>query len=860
MKTDDRAARIEEYRSKSHQADDLVASNQIEAARTLLTACRETAAAAGDEDYRLFFEAELLDISASDLPAELAMLEKALAWRRSEESQKDFFILRTMGVCLSKMGDEKSAIDYFDRALAINPEDYDSLRNKGVCLSKMGDAKSAIDYFDRALAVNPEDYRSLQQKGVSLSKMGDEKSAIDYFDRALAINPNDYSSLRNKGVCLSKMGDAKSAIDYFDRALAINPEDYRSLRQKGVSLSKMGDEKGAIEYYDRALAINPNDYSSLRNKGVSLSKMGDEKSAIDYFDRALAVNPEDYDSLRQKGVSLSNMGDEKGAIEYYDRALAINPEDYRSLRQKGVCLSKMGDEKGAIDYFDRALAVNPDDNLACIWLAITGYIMGDHTLALKKIRAAAKINPEESEDSFRTLMRLLKKDPDREWQKLFPDRPVRSKDPIDRLEEIRDFTWTIRENLGTNGQAFLDQKESAEKKVKNFLQPASLLAQDMTFFLVLRKWNSYTPAIPVEEDERIRGGGYFIYHNGKGTVIDPGYNFIENFHQAGCRIHDIDTIILTHAHNDHTIDFESICTLLHQYNRLREKEENSKKINLYFNNGSFKKFSGMLNLMDQNFETIHTLNAGNEYQISAGMTLNVLPAFHDEVVSRCQSVGLLFTFAFGEKTRKMVFTSDTGLFPLYTYSSDLKPDTTQKELWQEYPPSALHQPDLLVVHIGSIKKEEFTVDLKQGIEKCLYPNHLGIIGTARMITKLMPKLALVSEFGEEMRGFRCEIVQRIEEDVVHKVIKDDPKPRVAPADLAFVYDIANAKFLCCAGGEWTDVAEIAYDYHVNSKKENIYYFSKKELDKVGKSDYASTVDTFKHRRKNRENMYFKSDA
>ena len=63
--------------------------------------------------------------------------------------------------------------------------------------------------------------------------------------------------------------------------------------------------------------------------------------------------------------------------------------------------------------------------------------------------------------------------------------------------------------------------------------------------MVLRKWNSFTPAIPSAEDERSLGGGYFVWHKGKGIVIDPGYNFIENFYDAGCRICDIDTVIIT---------------------------------------------------------------------------------------------------------------------------------------------------------------------------------------------------------------------------------------------------------------------------------------------------------------------------
>jgi len=590
---------------------------------------------------------------------------------------------------------------------------------------------------------------------------------------------------------------------------------------------------------------------------VALSKLGNEQEAIEWLDKALAVKPDDYDALRTKGVALSKSGNEQEAIEWFDKALAVKPDDYDALRNKGVAFSKQGNRPAAIKLYQQALALKPDDAHTIREWAVAAYHLKDYRTVWAKIKEAVKLAPQEYKDDFYSIMRFTSKDPDAEWQSLFPENTEQVIEQSDRLRDIRDFVGTIRTSLGEKGQEFLRQKEAAEGNVAMFLQPESLLAQDRSLFLVLRKWNSYTPAIPADTEERSRGGGYFIYHNGKGTVIDPGYNFIENFHNAGCRIHDIDNIVITHAHNDHTIDFESICTLLYQYNSKAGKAGTpKKKIRLYFNNGTFKKFSGLLNLMDKSFDTIHTLNVGNGYQIQAGLTLTVLPAYHDEVVSRDQSIGLLFTFDFGGTEQKIVFTSDTGLFPLCTVSDGLRPDTKGKELWEAYPASALENIDLLVTHIGSIKTEELNFDLNDDIGKCLYPNHLGMIGTARMITKLRPKLALVSEFGEEMRNFRRDIVRRIEEDVVCKVIsKAEIRPRLAPADLAFVYDIAGAKFLCCADYQWVDANKIDYDYE-NDSKEDLYYFCNTTLSRIGRSEYAATLARFKEQRNKQQGLYF----
>jgi len=44
----------------------------------------------------------------------------------------------------------QEAIDAFDTALALNPDDVSALNNKGICLSRMGRDREAMEAMDRA--------------------------------------------------------------------------------------------------------------------------------------------------------------------------------------------------------------------------------------------------------------------------------------------------------------------------------------------------------------------------------------------------------------------------------------------------------------------------------------------------------------------------------------------------------------------------------------------------------------------------------------------------------------------------------------------------------------------------------------
>jgi hypothetical protein len=311
-----------------------------------------------------------------------------------------------------------------------------------------------------------------------------------------------------------------------------------------------------------------------------------------------------------------------------------------------------------------------------------------------------------------------------------------------------------------------------------------------------------------------------------------------------------------------------LLSLLHEYNdKIKEKQmAEQKKVNIYLNNGAFKKFSGILDLKKKDcLGKIHTLNEGNIYEINDGIKMRVLAAYHDEVMSRDQSVGLCFDIPIdGGHNRKIVFTGDTGLFPLREQISELIPDTNGPEVWKKYEIIKGQHPDLMVVHIGSVKSEELDASYPLEPEKACYPNHLGIIGTARVITMCQPRLAVVSEFGEEMRDFRCNLIRGLQKNVIEQFClgeKISPIPRVVPGDLAFIYEIEKDEFYCCMCEKWEKIDRIDFgeDPKAKEKEEGVYYFCGENLSKF-KQNPGQGVKTFLAHRETRKGIYFQEDT
>ncbi len=378
---------------------------------------------------------------------------------------------------------------------------------------------------------------------------------------------------------------------------------------------------------------------------------------------------------------------------------------------------------------------------------------------------------------------------------------------------INDFINKIKSEKD-EFNAILGYIESKNETLNNFIKEEKSDLMKINQLAVLRKWNSYTPILPEKEDIINKGGGYFISYNNTGIVIDPGYNFIENFLNAGYRLDDIDIIFISHAHDDHTAQLEAIFSLLYKRNK---RSEHPKQIELYLNLGSFKKFAGFFDLTTINpksyINKIFILNEHHHFDINPDISVFISKVKHHEMITANYSVGL--TFSLGNQNEEPVilkFTCDTGW--------DTKIENENEELMSVY---KINNIDILVCHIGSIKKDELDYDINKSFAdnestgNILYGYHLGLIGVVAEIHKWNPNIALISEFGQELNAVRIKIADKIQSEL---------KCPTLPVDINFKINLDDFKIQSYKTKKYHDVNNI-----IPGKKDDgsIVFYNKNEL-------------------------------
>lgn len=358
--------------------------------------------------------------------------------------------------------------------------------------------------------------------------------------------------------------------------------------------------------------------------------------------------------------------------------------------------------------------------------------------------------------------------------------------------------------------------EQAKETIKNSYLSYRDKLPNVPLIIPARRWNSWTPNLPrTKEGLEISevsyhkgGGGYFIWDGRSSLVIDPGYGFLDILHRYHkISVMDIDAVVISHDHPDHTSDLQNILDLRYVY------REQCKPLKVFLNPSSFYIYERMFRYYTK------IIDGGRPYILKAGglpvkfndMELSSFGMFHDEIYSyidsavRDEVIGLIGYDSKPLGLRIMTRTSsgDSVVISIPGDTSFPKDPGDIEALIKFFNGS-----DIVCFHLGSIEEgwmeeaivEASSVEYKQR-------GHLGFNGVVKFINLLQPKVAVITEFGEELDegDNRLVIIELIKEMMVDKTTV------VVPSDVQLFLALNDNKiYFKCKCGRYVLIEKLSY--------------------------------------------------
>ncbi len=312
-----------------------------------------------------------------------------------------------LGMILMATGLHDTAANAYLNAHALSPTAMRWPYYLAQLSRQTGDAPRAIEFFERAVEIDPTYPAAL----VWLGEMYLDESRVDeaetVFDQALALEPESAPALSGIGRAALANGDAEKAVDYLERALEVGPTAWNlhySLANAYRTLGELDKVEAHLEQRggDPPQPADPlmDAYDGLlrsarayENRGTQAMGEGRYDEAAVIFREGIAETPDDAGLRHWLGSALMMMGDTRGAGEQYQEALRLAPDYEDSHLGLGALLSASGRHREAVDRFRTAVELRPNYIQARLGLADALRATGRLEESLVQLERVVELDP-----------------------------------------------------------------------------------------------------------------------------------------------------------------------------------------------------------------------------------------------------------------------------------------------------------------------------------------------------------------------------------------------------------------------------------------------------------------------------------
>ena len=287
---------------------------------------------------------------ANRLEEALLSLEKATESQPSCPagwSRKGFALLRLNRI--------PESLGSFEKALEMNPKYWEPWYGKGAVLAVLGSDHydEAIEYFDKAIEIEPGKAVLYFSKGELLSRMDRLTEALTFYEQGLKYDTKDSCGWCLKGLAFAKLKRYSEALDSFNKSLDLGPPDYCTLVlvHKGMALTlleRIPEAKDSIKNVDEKKI---DEADSLNNYAWLLYRLREFNKGIEISRKAIEVKPDDAHIWDTLACNLQGAGLDSEALEAFEKAVRLKKTD-EAINWEA--LAKLYERLGRHEEADRA--------------------------------------------------------------------------------------------------------------------------------------------------------------------------------------------------------------------------------------------------------------------------------------------------------------------------------------------------------------------------------------------------------------------------------------------------------------------------------------------------------------------------
>jgi tetratricopeptide (TPR) repeat protein len=262
-------------------------------------------------------------------PAAIRRLSHALADKKGANLKAQRKAIESLKAALAsiRVGDYDAGARRCLALLQIDEENGLAWHVLAICREKSGHLSEALNAYDAALRILPEDANIAHDLSRLAARLGHLDIAEKLLRKFLLVQPGHVEGTNNLACVLRDQKRYQEAIDTLRDLIQIEQADPTLWNTLGTVLSDQGQMKESLTFFDEALRIDPAFAKARYNRANALQPLGQAEQALADLDEALkgAESPYEHAMMRMaRAMTLMGLGRLKEGFEAYE--VRLDPE------------------------------------------------------------------------------------------------------------------------------------------------------------------------------------------------------------------------------------------------------------------------------------------------------------------------------------------------------------------------------------------------------------------------------------------------------------------------------------------------------------------------------------------------------
>ena len=260
---------------------------------------------------------------------------------------------------LYEQGRHRQAFERLTVAIETGPEHSEWYFNAALVLDGMEEYDRAIEYYERALDINPDDLEILNCLAVDYTRTAQYDLALETFERLESLDPTFEPAYCNRIITYTEMEQHDKAEQMFYLAQQINPNCALCFYNIGNSLFSQGQYERAIWCWDKCAELDPGHPQIHFRLAQACWVSGRGERAKKEFLIEIRKNPADLDVILDFGLFLLESGDLEAAREKFTRILEFDENHATARLYLAEVYLLRGHVKQAVRIYHQAAQMDP---------------------------------------------------------------------------------------------------------------------------------------------------------------------------------------------------------------------------------------------------------------------------------------------------------------------------------------------------------------------------------------------------------------------------------------------------------------------------------------------------------------------